>query len=544
MTKTLNRLLLAVMFIAVSCQAPREDAPSPQIQTDDEAFSFIDIGSAANRGFVDKTADDSLGGWADFGPEASLDSIGFGRQVFEDSLIPFSVIDPGTNNGASVIVLSGPTREEVFPRESAEIRVGGKYSELYFLHTSMYVKDSDESLALVRYRIAYEDGSVHDFECRKGIELGDWWDPPKMMPGAWPTYREGKLWLMNSPWKNPNPEKQIEWIQMESTGNAIPILVAITGANNPVVYDSFKRQMDEKMQLYSSRLKVALVQMPSVVNLESNVKEGDAFCREAKAKGADIVVFPEMFSMGYATVDPDDPNAIEAWKNLAVPRDGPFVTHFQDLARELEMAIVVTYLESRGGRLHNSATLFDRNGVEKLTYAKVHTLDFYQTEASLEPGEDFYVTELDTRLGPVKTGIMICYDREFPESARVLMLKGAELILTPNACTLDPLRIHQFQARAWENAVVTAMANYVGEGYNGHSCSFGPDGEQILMAGEDEGVVIAEIDLFKARQIREETYWGNAYRRPHRYRELISPDVDEVFTRENAFGRPFDRTKR
>ena len=121
-----------------------------------------------------------------------------------------------------------------------------------------------------------------------------------------------------------------------------------------------------------------------------------------------------------------------------------------------------------------------------MTYSKVHTLDFFKMEASFEPGEGFEVVELDTRYGPVQTGIMICYDREFPESARVLMLKGAELILTPNACGLDPLRINQFQTRAWENAVVCAMANYAeGEWYNGHSCAFNANGDEIISLAED-----------------------------------------------------------
>ena len=65
---------------------------------------------------------------------------------------------------------------------------------------------------------------------------------------------------------------------------------------------------------------------------------------------------------------------------------------------------------------------------------KVHTCDF-DMEAALTPGDDFYVCTLDTAKGDVRIGAMICYDREFPESARILMLKGAELILTSNACT-------------------------------------------------------------------------------------------------------------
>ena len=78
----------------------------------------------------------------------------------------------------------------------------------------------------------------------------------------------------------------------------------------------------------------------------------------------------------------------------------------------------------------------------------------------MTPGDGFRVADLDTRAGTVRVGLMICYDREFPESARVLMLGGAELILTPNACGLDADRLGQFRARAYENMVGVAMANY------------------------------------------------------------------------------------
>ena len=74
---------------------------------------------------------------------------------------------------------------------------------------------------------------------------------------------------------------------------------------------------------------------------------------------------------------------------------------------------------------------------------------------------------LETKGGPVRVGAMICMDREFSESARILMPKGAELILTPNACPLEAHRLGQFRARAFENMVGLAMANYAAPQYNG-----------------------------------------------------------------------------
>src|SRR4051794_34959426 len=79
--------------------------------------------------------------------------------------------------------------------------------------------------------------------------------------------------------------------------------------------------------------------------------------------------------------------------------------------------------------------------------------------AALTPGDGFRVADLDARAATVRVSLMICFDREFSESARVLMLGGAELILTPNACGLEADRLGRFRARAYENVVGVAMAN-------------------------------------------------------------------------------------
>lgn len=158
-------------------------------------------------------------------------------------------------------------------------------------------------------------------------------------------------------------------------------------------------------------------------------------------------------------------------------------------------------------------------------------------EGSLAPGDDFYVAELDTRFGPVQVGTMTCYDREFPESARVLMLKGAELILTPNACGLKDIRIVQFRVRAWENSVAVAMANYATEQGNGNSCAYQANGVELLLAGPGEGLFFADIDLDELRIIRSKTFWGNAWRKPGKYQSLLSTDVSAPFLRTDAFDR-------
>jgi predicted amidohydrolase len=172
-------------------------------------------------------------------------------------------------------------------------------------------------------------------------------------------------------------------------------------------------------------------------------------------------------------------------------------------------------------------------------------------EKYLSPGDDFYVADLDTRGGKIKIGAMICYDREFPESARILMLKGAEIILAPNACPIEINRKSQLRSRAFENMTGIAMTNYAGGKYdcNGHSLAFdgiaygetSPDHFEardslIVEAGEAEGIFIAEFDMDKIRAYREREAWGNAYRKPKTYSMLVSETVEPPFKRDDARG--------
>jgi predicted amidohydrolase len=511
----------------------------------DSSFTFIDIGDAANVGLKEEESID-LDGKKRMVPALSLyNKIPAGIQIFEDSLIWFNILDPNVNNKVAIILNKSSDPEQRTTR-SEKIPVEDHFSELYFLHTVMGIEDSAAIQSLINYRIAYEDGKELIFEGKLGDQVGDCWETSRRLNNAIRTYHEGHFWLVNTPWKNPFPQKKINFIQMETTGNATALLFAITGSNDSGTYEALLQNINDRIREHQdSNLKIALIQPSAEPDTDINLEKGEHFCRQAKSMGADIAVFPEMYSVGYASIDFDEPDALEECAKVAQEENGPFVNHFKNLASELDMAILITYLENKNGKFRNSATLIDRHGNSIMTYSKVHTLDFFKMEASFDPGEGFDVVELDTRFGPVKTGIMICYDREFPESARVLMLKGAELILTPNACGLDPLRINQFQTRAWENAVVCAMANYAeGQWYNGHSCAYNANGDELLLANENEGVFIAEVNMVEAREIREDTYWGNAYRRPHKYGNIISTEVEEPFTRENVFGETFEREKR
>ena len=286
-------------------------------------------------------------------------------------------------------------------------------------------------------------------------------------------------------------------------------------------------------------LNVALLQIASTGTLEGNLKKGIEYCRKAKNMGADIALFPEMWSTGYCIAE-----NIEELKKSAISADSEFVNAFGTIAKELNMAVGITFLEAHEPLPRNTMCLFDRFGEKAFVYAKVHTCDFGD-EQRLSAGEDFYVANLNTEQGSVKVGAMICYDREFPESARILMLKGAEIILVPNACPMEINRLSQLRARAYENMVGIATVNYPKEqpDCNGHSSAFdgiayrpedfGSRDTLIIEAGEEEGIYMASFPLNEIREYRSREVHGNAYRRPKKYQLLVSEKKEAPFIRED-----------
>ena len=274
------------------------------------------------------------------------------------------------------------------------------------------------------------------------------------------------------------------------------------------------------------KLKIALLQLLPENTLDTNLQKSIAACRKAKELGADIALFPEMWSDGYNL-----PQNESELRKLAISQDSDFICEFGKTAKELDMAIAITFLESHSPKPLNSVILFDRHGEKKLHYSKVHTCDFAD-EKVLDSGNDFFVTDLDIGSKTVKVGSMICFDREFPESARVLMLKGAELILAPNACPMEINRLAALRTRAYENMLAIATCNYP-SGHpdcNGHSTLFdgiawlhdklGVRDMCVFESGEEEGVYIANLDLDLLRSYRKREIMGWKYRKPEIYGEL------------------------
>lgn len=277
------------------------------------------------------------------------------------------------------------------------------------------------------------------------------------------------------------------------------------------------------------KLKTAILQMKSR-NRQCAESADIVICRmeEAANRGADILLLPEAFLTGYAL--PMD-------NGEALADDDPVIGRIRDAAARLSVGVVLTAITKGRERPRNSAYVIDKTGAVLLKYSKVHTCDFAD-EACLESGDGFFVCDFHG----VRLGIMICYDREYPESARVLMLQGAEIILVPNDCGAMAPRLRALSTRAYENMVGVAMANPNGENA-GNSCAFSPicwdsDGrcvDNVLLMADDrtEGLFWAEFDMDAIRAYREQEMMGNTYRKVKTYGPLLSGKIEYPFLREN-----------
>ncbi|MCM1335380.1 MAG: carbon-nitrogen hydrolase family protein [Bacteroides sp.] len=284
-----------------------------------------------------------------------------------------------------------------------------------------------------------------------------------------------------------------------------------------------------------NKLKIALVQArASAIIAEQNAKAAVRRIEEAKAGGADLVLFPECFLHAYTfppCCDPLPPlEAIEndpeflLWKDAALTDERPVLKMIREAAKRNAIGVVMTAFTKGKDRPRNTAYLIGRDGSILLKYSKVHTCDF-SVERYIESGDGFYVQDFDG----VKIGLMICYDREYPESARELALQGAELILVPNDCPdQKPFRLRELSVEAMQNMVGIAMTNppFQNETGGGCSCAYSPicwgrEDNAILIADETtEGIFYAEFDMDEIRDYRKRQDLGK-YRKTYAYRSLL-----------------------
>ncbi|MBI1880338.1 MAG: carbon-nitrogen hydrolase family protein [Chloroflexi bacterium] len=251
---------------------------------------------------------------------------------------------------------------------------------------------------------------------------------------------------------------------------------------------------------------VASVQLDVVLrDVKATIAKIAIWVDKAAEAGADVVLFPELIlSAGYSLAD--------EFYDLAEPIPGPAVEMLGQKARQHRLYIIAGLAErDLTGTVYNSAVIISRDGQVAGSYRKSHI--FTPTESFFAPGTELPVFDLDFG----RVAIPICYDLEFPEPARVLCLKGAEMLLTVTAHAEGSGTVGSsenfirtiYAARALENRVPIVLCNRVGfdpglnDRFVGLSRIVDADGMTVAaMPDDSEGMIVATLDLVEQRNKR------------------------------------------
>ena len=178
---------------------------------------------------------------------------------------------------------------------------------------------------------------------------------------------------------------------------------------------------------------VAALQMACDWDRQGNIERAEALVRQAATRGAQIILLPELFETPYFCIEQDT-------RHLALARtvsENPAVRHFAHLARELGVVLPISFFEHVGQVYFNSIAILDADGTQLGVYRKSHIPNGpgYQEKNYFSPGDTGFRV-WDTRFARI--GVGICWDQWFPETARVMALMGAELLLFPTAIGSEP----------------------------------------------------------------------------------------------------------
>jgi beta-ureidopropionase len=272
-------------------------------------------------------------------------------------------------------------------------------------------------------------------------------------------------------------------------------------------------------------MRAALIQMKASMKREENHDRAEELLEEAARRGAEVACLQEIFATWFfpQTLDPKA-------QELAEPIDGPTVTRMRAAARALKLWIVVPFYERvMPGELYNAAVLVDAGGAIVGHYRKHHIPmgSHFQEKFYFRPGNLGYPV-FDTPYGRV--GIMICYDRHFPEAARALGLNGAQVVFVPTATTLRGFSRSVWEAELRGHAIANGYfvggVNRVGKelesDYYGASLFIDPIGQTIVQAGDQEEVLVADLSLERLEDVRR-TWPFFRDRRPDSYGRLVQP---------------------
>ncbi len=273
--------------------------------------------------------------------------------------------------------------------------------------------------------------------------------------------------------------------------------------------------------------------------VQNSINKAEELVRKAASNGAKIILLSELFERKYFCQE-----RRYDYYDLALPiSENPAVLHFQKVCKELKVVMPISVYEKEGNTFYNSVAMIDADGTNLGTYRKTHIPDdhYYQEKFYFTPGNTGFKV-FDTEYGRV--GVGICWDQWFPETARCLALKGADIILYPTAIGSEPILevdssghwMRTMQGHSAANIIPVAAANRIGREdvepseenggqkssltFYGNSFLTDETGDLLARASRDqEEIIYAEYDFDEIRKNRSS--WGLFRdRRPECYTEI------------------------
>ena len=256
------------------------------------------------------------------------------------------------------------------------------------------------------------------------------------------------------------------------------------------------------------KIKIAAIQMPTVADKMENVRTVKTYLEKIKDENPDFVILPEMFCCPYQT---------ENFPIYAEKEGGPVWQQLSGYAKQYGIYLIGGSMPEKDaeGNVYNTSYIFDREGKQIGKHRKVHLFDIdvkggqtFKESDTLTAGDR--ETVFDTEFG--KMGVMLCFDIRFPELSRMMVNDGVKVIFVPAAFNMTTGPAHwelSFRTRALDNQIYMvgcAPARDVSAGYIswGHSIVTDPWGRVTGMLDENEGILLAELDMDYEEQVREE----------------------------------------
>lgn len=267
-------------------------------------------------------------------------------------------------------------------------------------------------------------------------------------------------------------------------------------------------------------MKVGIIQQANSADHKSNISRLTDKIRLLAQQGAELIVLQELHN-GLYFCQTEDVNIFDLGETIP----GPSTEHFGTLAKELNIVLVLSLFEKRtAGLYHNTAVVIERDGSIAGKYRKMHIPD--------DPAyyEKFYFTPGDLGFEPIQTsvgrlGVLVCWDQWYPEAARLMALRGAEVLIYPTAIgweSSDEKTEQTRQSDAWQlvqrghavaNGLPVITVNRVGHEEDpsgqtngiqfwGRSFVAGPQGELLLELGQSEEMTIVDVDLVRSERVR------------------------------------------